>query len=132
MSATYAIGIDLGTTNSVVAVTRLDQDDERPPIEVLSVPQLTGVSTVEPRQALPSFLYLGTEAEAEQSAVALPWGAPAYAVGEWARQQAADVLLTVKKAGLEKDGKTMTTAEEMLDLDMWDFIFFSHGWFLLL
>ncbi len=91
MSATYAIGIDLGTTNSVVAVTRLDQDDERPPIEVLSVPQLTGVSTVEPRQALPSFLYLGTEAEAEQSAFALPWGAPAYAVGEWARQQAADV-----------------------------------------
>lgn len=91
MSATYAIGIDLGTTNSVLAATRIDGDDEHAAIEVIPIPQLTAAATVESRQTLPSFLYLGTASEADQAAFRGPWGAPPYAVGVWARSQAADV-----------------------------------------
>ena len=42
--ATYAIGIDLGTTNTVIAYTRLDQDAAQP--QVLPVPQLVAPATV--------------------------------------------------------------------------------------
>ena len=86
--ATYAIGIDLGTTNSVIAYTRLDQDAAQP--QVLSVPQLVAPATVESRLQLPSFLYLSSEQEAETGTYDLPWQQGAQdAVGELARQQAA-------------------------------------------
>ncbi|MDB5329002.1 MAG: hypothetical protein JWP03_153, partial [Phycisphaerales bacterium] len=38
MAAQYAIGIDLGTTNSVVAYTKLGE--ENAPVELLPLPQL--------------------------------------------------------------------------------------------
>jgi len=86
--ATYAIGIDLGTTNSVIAYTRLDQDDAQP--QVLSVPQLVAPATVESRLQLPSFLYLGSAHEADTGNYDLPWHQGGQdAVGELARQQAA-------------------------------------------
>ena len=86
--ATYAIGIDLGTTNSVIAYTRLDQDAAQP--QVLSVPQLVAPATVEVRFQLPSFLYLSSEHEADTSNYDLPWQQGGQdAVGELARQQAA-------------------------------------------
>jgi molecular chaperone DnaK (HSP70) len=86
--ATYAIGIDLGTTNSVIAYTRLDQEDAQP--QVLSVPQLVAPATVESRFYLPSFLYLGSEHEADTGNYDLPWHQGGQdAVGELARQQAA-------------------------------------------
>jgi len=69
--ATYAIGIDLGTTNSVIAYTRLDQDAAQP--QVLSVPQLVAPATVESRLQLPSFLYLSSEHEADTGNYDLPW-----------------------------------------------------------
>jgi hypothetical protein len=88
--ATYAIGIDLGTTNSVIAYTRLDQDDAQP--QVLSVPQLVAPATVESRLQLPSFLYLGSEHEADTGNYDLPWQEGGQdAVGELARQQAAEM-----------------------------------------
>src|SRR2546430_1153293 len=86
--ATYAIGIDLGTTNSVIAYTRLDQDDAQP--QVLSIPQLVAPATVESRFQLPSFLYLGSAHEADTGNYDLPWHQGGQdAVGELARQQAA-------------------------------------------
>ena len=88
--ATYGIGIDLGTTNSVIAYTRLDQADAQP--QVLSVPQLVGPATVESRFHLPSFLYLGSAHEADTGTYDLPWQLGGHdAVGELARQQAADM-----------------------------------------
>ena len=86
--ATYAIGIDLGTTNSVIAYTRLDQDDAQP--QVLSVPQLVAPAMVESQFQLPSFLYLGSAHEADTGNYDLPWHQGGQdAVGELARQQAA-------------------------------------------
>ena len=84
----YAIGIDLGTTNNVLASTNLSHPEAA--VEVLQVPQLVAANTVEARPSLPSFLYLGTQEETTQGAFRLPWGEPACAVGEWARRQGAD------------------------------------------
>ena len=90
MAAKFVLGIDLGTTNSVLAYTRLD--DEQSQVEILPVPQLVAASTVDQRSVLPSFLYLGTVAERTAGAFDLPWQRGASdAVGEFARRQSADV-----------------------------------------
>ena len=64
----YVLGIDLGTTNSVVAYASLE--DEKPAIRQLPIPQLVAPSTVESRTALPSFLYLPIAEEIDGGSVA--------------------------------------------------------------
>lgn len=87
--AKFCVGIDLGTTNSVLAYAPLDGSA---PVEILPLPQLVAAGTVEARAALSSFLYLPSDQERAGKAYALPWEAqPGYAVGELARRQAADV-----------------------------------------
>ncbi len=89
MIAKYVIGIDLGTTNSVLAYTPCDGD--RPSVELLGVPQLVAAGTVETRATLPSFAYLAAANELGAGTLDLPWAAGReYAVGELARRQAAD------------------------------------------
>jgi hypothetical protein len=93
-SAQYSVGIDLGTTNSVLAYTALGGDKAAPP-QVLPVPQFTAPATVEPRNALPSFLYLATDAEVSAKAYDLPWdkknATRKDTVGTLAQKQSADV-----------------------------------------
>ena len=90
MAAKYVLGIDLGTTNSVLAYTPVA--DEHARVEILPIPQLVAASTVDARPMLPSFLYLGTDADASSAAFDLPWQrGPRDAVGELARRQSADV-----------------------------------------
>jgi hypothetical protein len=90
MTAKYVLGIDLGTTNSVLAYSRLDA--EEPQVEVLPIPQLVAAGTVEARTMLPSFLYLAHPQEAESGAFDLPWTQGRdFVVGELARRQAAEV-----------------------------------------
>lgn len=66
---TYCIGIDLGTTNSVVAyVSAVDGDappprDAAPPMEILPIPQMVQPGQIESRASLPSFVYLPRQAE---------------------------------------------------------------------
>ncbi len=89
MSSQYVIGIDLGTTNSVVAYAPLG-DAELPPIQVLPIPQLTAPGTVESQAALPSFLYLPPEHELGGAGFDLPWSqGNRQVVGQFARQQSA-------------------------------------------
>jgi molecular chaperone DnaK (HSP70) len=71
MTADYVIGIDLGTTNTVVAFARLGE--EQPEVKVLPIAQLTAANTLESRPQLPSFLYLATEAERQSGVWRLPW-----------------------------------------------------------
>jgi hypothetical protein len=88
-AAKFSVGIDLGTTNSVIAYTPLGGDAVAPP-RVLAVPQLVAAATVEPRDVLPSFLYLATEPE--RAGLNLPWAkGREYAVGALAQKQSADV-----------------------------------------
>ncbi len=89
MSAQYVIGIDLGTTNSVLAYAPINAED--PQVELLQVPQLTAPGSVENRTSLPSFLYLAPDQEAAGGTLDLPWQAGQTQVaGELARRQAAD------------------------------------------
>ncbi len=97
MAVRYAIGIDLGTTNSVVAYVNMEQ--ENAPVELLSLMQLTGPSTLENRYSLASFCYLATEAEQNSGIYDMPWEKErGYAVGELARKQAADVPMRTVSA----------------------------------
>ncbi|MDB5322765.1 MAG: DnaK-related protein [Phycisphaerales bacterium] len=91
-TAKFSIGIDLGTTNSVLAYTALGDEQSAPP-SILPIPQLTAPSTIEPRDVLPSFLYLATDAETTAKAFNLPWvkAARDYVVGHFAQKQSADV-----------------------------------------
>ena len=90
MTAKYVLGIDLGTTNSVLAYTSLEE--EGPRVELLSIPQLVAAGTIESRTALPSFVYLASEHEAGAGAFDLEWARDRdFAVGELARRQGAEV-----------------------------------------
>jgi hypothetical protein len=86
MNSTYAIGIDLGTTNSALAYRSLETDNA--PVECLAIPQLVDQATTEKRTTLPSFMHLGTEAEQG----APDWmGNVNWSVGEYARRRAAEL-----------------------------------------
>ena len=89
MSAHYVIGIDLGTTNSVLAYAPLEA--QQPAIAILPIPQLVAAGTVESRTTLPSFAYLAGQEHSGGGALDLPWAAGrTYAVGEVARRLAAE------------------------------------------
>jgi len=93
MSARFSVGIDLGTTNSVVAYSRLDTEllpGQSPEITLLPIPQLVGPGQIESRLSLPSFLYLPRAGEVSE--LQLPGvDDPASGIaGVFARAQAAD------------------------------------------
>ena len=89
MTARYVLGIDLGTTNNVIAYTMLDVDE--PTVQQLAIPQLAAAGTIESLGSLASFLYLAREHETGQTAFDLPWAEGRdFAVGEFARRQSAD------------------------------------------
>ena len=89
MPAKYVIGIDLGTTNSVLCFAPLEADQPR--LELQPIPQLVATSTIESRSMLPSFLYLAAGHEKGGGALELPWAADRdFAVGELARRQGAE------------------------------------------
>jgi molecular chaperone DnaK (HSP70) len=85
----FTIGIDLGTTNSVLAYAQ--QDAEHPQIQLLEIPQLVAASTVESLSTLPSFVYLASEAESQNKPFDLSWAKDRrFAVGSYARNRAAE------------------------------------------
>jgi len=87
----YLIGIDLGTTNSVVAyIDTQSVADVDSPIRVFPVPQLVGHGEVRTLPALPSFLYFPTEDEVSAGAVSATWDEdPPMVTGLLAREQGA-------------------------------------------
>jgi molecular chaperone DnaK (HSP70) len=88
MTASYSIGIDLGTTHSALAYVDLDlSEGEEVALHVKDVAQHVGVGQIENKKLLPSFLYLPHPGELAPGALALPWKADhAFTVGELARQ----------------------------------------------
>ena len=91
MPSRYLIGIDLGTTNSVVAyIDTKDGVDAGSAIHVFQVPQLVGHGEVRTLPALPSFLYFPTEDELSAGAVSATWDEdPPMVTGVLARDQGA-------------------------------------------
>jgi hypothetical protein len=83
----YSVGIDLGTTHSVVSYVELGSvDGEKAPLQVLDIPQLFSPGVIGEKPQLPSFMYQAHEAELAPGDLVLPWDAsPSAIVGEMAR-----------------------------------------------
>ncbi len=92
MSAVFVVGIDLGTTHTVVASAKVDGSEEP---TVFPVPQLVAPGTVEPRPLLASALYAPLPGEVE--------GDPAWIVGE----------LSLRR-GVETAGRFVASAKSWL------------------
>jgi molecular chaperone DnaK (HSP70) len=91
--AKYIVGIDLGTTNSILAYTSTEADiRETPEIRVLEIPQLVSSGAVAAQEMLPSFIYLPDENEIASNALDLPWQDNVQqVVGELARNRGAEL-----------------------------------------
>lgn len=84
MASKFSIGIDLGTTNSLLAYAPLEA--EVADVRVLPIEQVVAPNQIEARESLPSFLYLPDEAEIASGALAMPDGTPRDpVVGTYAR-----------------------------------------------
>jgi hypothetical protein len=86
MAAQFCIGIDLGTTNSVLAFAPVDEADAM--IGVLPIPQIISPGSVEQRLGLPSFLYLDESANAALNVPGI--AGERGVVGEYARRISAE------------------------------------------
>ncbi len=91
-SARYLVGIDLGTTHTVVAHADLSKGPEAP-IERFAIPQLIAPGEIARRPLLPSLRYHPAPDELPPSALQLPWPPPQIGdpvpnaiLGELARQ----------------------------------------------
>ncbi|HEY8079040.1 MAG TPA: Hsp70 family protein [Labilithrix sp.] len=82
MAARFVVGIDLGTTHTVVAFAELEKKKLAPAI--FEVPQLTAAREVEPRPLLASCLYAPIAGEVDSD--------PDWIVGELARRRGAEVM----------------------------------------
>jgi molecular chaperone DnaK (HSP70) len=87
----YVVGIDLGTTNSVLAHLDLRDAESDRQIQVLDIPQLVNPGEVAPQPFLPSFLFLPGESDFPQGSLALPWERDVpFVIGELARKRGAE------------------------------------------
>lgn len=110
-SPRFVVGIDLGTTNSVVAFVDTEAGDDARP-EVFPIAQLVRQGSVERRSQLPSFVYLPAADEFAGDALRLPWGddGPGF-VGAFARSRGAEVpsrVVTSAKSWLSYGGADRT------------------------
>jgi Hsp70 protein len=102
MSHRFSFGIDLGTTNSAIAVTDLANDRT----EVVDVTQVLTATQIGEKPTLPSAIYIPHPAEFPDDAFRLPWeseGGEAAIVGQFARDHGAlvpDRLVTSAKSWL--------------------------------
>ncbi len=101
MNARFSLGIDLGTSNSAVALSDLDSDQTR----LIAVTQRLAPDRIGERPVLPSALYLPHPEEFPPGSMQLPWGEDEAAaiVGQFAREHGAlvpDRLVTSAKSWL--------------------------------
>ncbi|MGB5617118.1 MAG: Hsp70 family protein [Desulfobacterales bacterium] len=91
--AKFIVGIDLGTSNSILAYTEAESEArEAPDIHILEISQLIGPGAVAAREMLPSFIYLPGEKDIASDALELPWHRDAkQIVGELARNRGAEL-----------------------------------------
>jgi hypothetical protein len=91
----YIIGIDLGTTNTVVSYTKSSIEPGRPPeIHILKIPQTVGPGAVEMRDILPSFMFAPGAHDVPEGALTLPWSDESgFTVGEFAKNRGAEIPL---------------------------------------
>jgi molecular chaperone DnaK (HSP70) len=102
MTTRFSLGIDLGTTNSAIALTDLESDHT----EVLEVTQILGPNQVGEKPTLPSALYIPHRDEFPENSFPLPWENEAEDItmtGHFAREHGVlipDRLITSAKSWL--------------------------------
>lgn len=102
MSTPFSLGIDLGTTNSAIAIAELGSDGTA----VVDITQILGPTSIGERPTLASALYLPHPDEFPPGALRLPWqaqDADTAIVGHFARSHGAQVpdrLITSAKSWL--------------------------------
>lgn len=101
----YILGIDLGTTNSALAYTAVDEHHaDTPAVQLFRIPQLVNPGEVADLDLLPSSLYLPGPGEFVEGALAVPWNAnPEYITGSLAR-----------KRGIENSNRLVSSAKSWL------------------
>ena len=104
MDAAYHVGVDLGTTHTVVAYAPCDANAGLgAAAQVLALPQLVSAHEVQGLPLLPSFLYAPLASEA----VADPWQELPWVVGRYARERGQEVserLVASSKSWLSHAG----------------------------
>ncbi|MGR5238847.1 Hsp70 family protein [Vibrio alfacsensis] len=97
-SPRFLVGIDLGTTNTVVAYSEITDDLEQSEVSLFDIDQLIGPGEVVRKPLLPSFRYHPAESQISPSDLTLPWDNQPVSgdiknliVGEWARELGAKV-----------------------------------------
>jgi hypothetical protein len=106
VAARFAVGIDLGTTNTVVAYAPIDGAEPRAP-RIFSIPQLVAPGEVADRSLFPSLLFAPTDAEG----LADPFGDAPWALGEIGVRRGAEVpgrLVASSKSWLVHSGVDRT------------------------
>ncbi|MEJ2475188.1 MAG: Hsp70 family protein [Desulfobacterales bacterium] len=89
----FIVGIDLGTTNSILAYTEAEAEArEAPKIQTLEISQLIGPGAVAEREMLPSFIYMPGEKDIASDSLDLPWHRDVkQIVGDLARNRGAEL-----------------------------------------
>lgn len=92
-SPRFLVGIDLGTTNTVVAYTDLSTGLEHSQPGLFEIEQLVAPGEVARKPLLPSFRYHPAKGELAPQDMQLPWSSPELpgelpqvVIGEWARE----------------------------------------------
>ncbi|BDR13532.1 Hsp70 family protein [Vibrio sp. STUT-A11] len=97
-SPRFLVGIDLGTTNTVVAYCEITDNLEQSEVSLFDIDQLVGPGEVVRKPLLPSFRYHPAQGQVSPSDLTLPWENQPVSgdiknviVGEWARELGAKV-----------------------------------------
>ncbi|MHC3383574.1 Hsp70 family protein [Vibrio sp. RC2502] len=97
-SPRFLVGIDLGTTNTVVAYCEITNNLEQSEVSLFDIDQLIGPGEVVRKPLLPSFRYHPAVGQISPSDLTLPWDNEPVAgdinnviIGEWARELGAKV-----------------------------------------
>ncbi|BBM64853.1 molecular chaperone DnaK [Vibrio alfacsensis] len=97
-SPRFLVGIDLGTTNTVVAYCEITDNLEQSEVSLFNIDQLIGPGEVVRKPLLPSFRYHPAISQISPSDLTLPWDHEPVSgdinnviVGEWARELGAKV-----------------------------------------
>ena len=92
-SPRFLVGIDLGTTNTVVAFCEITDNLEQSSVSLFEIDQLIGPGEVVRRPLLPSFRYHAAKEQMSPLDLTLPWDSEPISgdidnviIGEWARE----------------------------------------------
>jgi hypothetical protein len=108
----YVVGIDLGTTNTVVAYAELAGQPGREDIRLFDIEQLVAPGQIKASALLPSVRYHAADGELAAGELQLPWPPPA--ISDEAGAQQIVVGQLARKLGSQVPGRLVASAKSWL------------------